>query len=641
MSGELTPFAGLNPSMFSGRAIQLSDFLTARQKRLLDQSDEARAELSSTEQVKEYARRMRETFLEKLGGIPARDCPLDAKTTKVLRQDGYTLESIVYKARRGVYVTASLYLPDDLPTPAPAVLYLSGHTAEGRMSRRYQEVCQILAHAGLIVFAPDPVGQGERKSFYDPKTGEYALTSPVPDHDRCGVPSLCTGRFLGAYFVSDLRAAVDCMLTRPEIDPARIGVTGCSGGGLQSLYMMVCDDRIAAAAPAAFTTTRRDILGTCQSQDSEQIWPGCAAYGFDHFEPYIIFAPKPVMLLTVSSDFFPVEGAYAVYDRLRPIYALYGKEENISIYEDDACHGYTLPLAEQTADFFCRVFGVNRRTGRELKPLPVPEIQATRTGNVKGDFADAVTIPDETDALAAELRSRRAGTSPREWLLAQTERDRIPAKPWLRMADAPNTVHANGYAGRAMMWWVQKDLAAFGVMIEKDAPTTNKNAPVVIALWDNGTRAIPAYEDRIRDLCAAGSRVLVVDLPGVGSLEQAKLWGWASYREAYGTMYKMCCDLMYMDDSMAAMQTYHLLRTVGMLRESLGAERISFYCAEQEGVYGIMAGYLTGLPREYAPDLLTDVQKQYLPQRPLTYDNTLSYIIPGMLRHFDYGELMQ
>ena len=262
MSGEFAPFAGMNSSIFSGRATQLNEFLAERQKKMLDRGDEVRAKLNSLDQVKDHARRMRETFIEKLGGIPARDCPPDAKTTKVLRQDGYTLESIVFRARRGVYVTASLYLPDDLPTPAPAVLFLSGHTREGRMGTRYQEVCQILAHAGLIVFAPDPVGQGERMSFYDPATGQCAVTNAVPDHDCCGVPSLCTGRFLGAYFVSDLAAAVDYMLTRPEIDPAKIGVTGCSGGGLQSLYMMTCDDRIAAAAPATFTTTRRDILGT-------------------------------------------------------------------------------------------------------------------------------------------------------------------------------------------------------------------------------------------------------------------------------------------------------------------------------------------------------------------------------------------
>ena len=127
---------------------------------------------------------------------------------------------------------------------------------------------------GIQNIAMDPTGQGERKNFYDTETGKVVVPNSVPDHDCCGVPSLTTGRFLTWYFLSDQLAAVDYMLTRPEIDPRRIGVTGCSGGGVQSLLSMTVDDRIAAAAPATFLSTRREIQYTCQSQDSEQIWRG-------------------------------------------------------------------------------------------------------------------------------------------------------------------------------------------------------------------------------------------------------------------------------------------------------------------------------------------------------------------------------
>lgn len=134
--------------------------------------------------------------------------------------------------------------------------------------------------------------------------------------------------------------------------------------------------------------------------------------------------------------------------------------------------------------------------------------------------------------------------------------------------------------------------------------------------------------------------MLVVDLPGVGAIEQAHVWGWSPYRAAYGTMYKMCCDLMYMDDSMAAMQTYHLLRTVDMLKDYWQIDDVSLYCDRQEGVYGILASYLGEIPRVYGENLLTSVEGQILSQWPLNYDNTLSYLIPGMLKYFDYNELM-
>ena len=91
---------------------------------------------------------------------------------------------------------------------------------------------------------------------------------------------------------------------------------------------------------------------------------------------------------------------------------------------------------------------------------------------------------------------------------------------------------------------------------------------------------------------------------------------------------------------MAAMQTYHVIRTADMLRDTLHTDGISLYCDDGEGVYGVMAGYLTGLSREYGEHLLCSVERQILSQRPLRYDNTLSYVLPGMLRYFDYDEIM-
>ena len=637
MSQDLQAFCHTSPSMYSGLYTQLHEFLDRRQSVLLEEADKRREQIDSLEKLKAHAAFMKETFIEKMGGIPERDCPLDAKVVNRIDMGDYTIESVIYTARSGVYVTASLYLPKGLTAPSASILFLSGHTDTARMHERYQNVCQTLVHAGLIVFAIDPVGQGERRNFYDPITKEYTAGPGVEDHDWCGVPSLCTGRFIESYFMNDQMAAVDYMLTRPEIDPDRIGVTGCSGGGLQSLCMMICDERIAAAAPATFTSTRREIMYTCQSQDSEQIWPGCAAYGFDHFEPYYIFAPKPTLMLTVSSDFFPIEGAYEVYDAAKKIYGLYGKEENLCIFEDHACHEYTLPLADAAAEFFCRVFGVEQRPKSPLNPLPLQTLQCTQAGNVKGEFADARLLPDETMLLAAELKQNRSPEAAKAWLSDKVYCARIPCDPRPRIADDKNRVCIDGYVGRSVMWWVQKRLAAYGMLISS---TADKSAPVAIALWDHGTKAITEHEDWIKAQCAAGKQVLVVDLPGNGSIEQAFLWGWSPYRARYGTQYKLCCDLMYMDDSMAAMQTYHVLRTVEMIRSYWGVSDITLYCDKQEGVYGIMAGYLADLPREYGENLLCSVEKQILTQVPLQYDNTLSYVIPGMLQYFDYNELM-
>lgn len=75
----------------------------------------------------------------------------------------------------------------------------------------------------------------------------------------------------------------------------------------------------------------------------------------------------------------------------------------------------------------------------------------------------------------------------------------------------------------SVMWWVQKNLPAFGVLSCKVKDALVQPCPTVIALWDNGTCAIPAHEDRIRSQCGAEKRVLEVDLPGVASLSKLTL----------------------------------------------------------------------------------------------------------------------
>ena len=634
MDNQFRYFSEFSPNRFSGRANQLNDFVNRRHLTLLDTGDAQRAELDTIEKVEAHAAKMRETFLEKLGGVPERDCPLDPITTKIIEKEQFTLESVVFKARKGTYVTGTWYFPKHLTGPSAAVLFMCGHSTNGRMFPRYQAICQMLVQAGLIVFAVDPAGQGERMSFYDRETGEYLLQDAVDDHDLCGIPAMATGHFLEAYFMNDQISAVDYMLTRPEVDPNRIGITGCSGGGLQSISMMICDDRIAAAAPVCFTTTRREIVSTNQTQDAEQIWPGCAAYGFDHFEPIIIFVPKPVVILASSADFFPVEGAFEVYDRLKQIYALYGKEDNIGISVADGCHGFAFKHGDTAADFFCRVFGVERGERAEPCPLPDGEMMTTQTGNVLGDFSDAITIPDETEAQAKQLRLHRKKEQAKAWLAERVQYARIPWKPWLKMTERGNDRVINGYTGKGALWWVQKDLAAFGVFISKGDNEILPTDPMVIAVWDNGTRAIAEHSDWICQQCEAGNQVLVIDLPGTGALEQTQLWHYK------GTLYKMCYDLIYMDDSMAAMQTYHLLRTVDMLREVLHIDEVSFYCDGSEGSYGILAGYLAQLPREYGKDLLCSVERQVIARRPRCHDQNLRYISPGMLEYFDFDELM-
>lgn len=303
--------------------------------------DRARDAVVNREQLEARRTKLREKFIEAIGGIPACDTPLNPRTTGIVKGEGYAIEKIIFESRPQTYVTANLYLPDGLSSPRGAVLFLCGHDRDAKHSEEYQTVCQILVHAGLVVLAVDPIGQGERFSYYEADAGELTVADGIFEHEYAGMQCLPLGDGLARYFVHDAMRAVDYLSTRPEVDPARIGVTGNSGGGTQSSMLMLVDPRLAAAAPGTFIMSRQSYLITGQAQDAEQVWLGMSALGFDHEDILMAMAPRPVLVLAVTNDFFPIEGTHRTVERTKRFWEMYGCGEKLKLVEDDSPHKYT------------------------------------------------------------------------------------------------------------------------------------------------------------------------------------------------------------------------------------------------------------------------------------------------------------
>jgi hypothetical protein len=280
-------------------------------------------------------------------------------------------------------VTANLYLPLNRPAGrTAAVLFLSGHHNTAKVVPEYQIVCQTLARAGLIVLAQDPVGQGERLSYFDPETQTNAVGIGTRDHDYAGAQARLLGDTLARYMLHDAMRGIDYLISRPEVDAAKIGVTGNSGGGTQTSLMMLADPRVAAAAPATFIMNRETYQRTGQPQDAEQIWPGFTGAGLDHEDILLALAPKPVCVLAVTSDFFPIEGTRRSVTRARRFWELAGRGGSLELVEDDSTHAYTPKLAQAAARFFARhLLGTEvDLTGFEPQPFPPERLHATKAG---------------------------------------------------------------------------------------------------------------------------------------------------------------------------------------------------------------------------------------------------------------------
>lgn len=652
MATDFSVFTAITDQYHRCSGNQLRDHIYGRQLKKLDANDAFHASIQTVEELEAYNRTVRREFVERLGGLPDMSLPLDAAVTNVLETEEYTLESILYRSTAHTWVPGSLYLPKGIAYPAPAVLFVCGHSMDGRNYPQYRMVCRTLVRAGLVVFAIDPIGQGERANFYDPETGEYSILRTVPDHDGCGIPSIANGEFIERWFLCDQMKAVDYMLTRPEIDPARIGITGNSGGGLQSVSMMVADERIAAAAPGTYVTTRRDWLYTDCAMDAEQIWPGCDDYHFEHLNMLMAFAPKPVALLAVRWDFFPIEGTRKTFADAKRFYAMYGREDALRMYEDDSWHSYTPKLAVNAAEFFSEVFYGEKRTvnNDDLAKAPAELSFATENGYVVGDVADAWTLPQLVKEKAAALRTARLAlpkeerlARARRWLQPLVDSQRYPAPLSTRISDPSHIQYADGYVGTRHSWWIQQRLFGIGVLIRKKELEHVRGVPTVIAVWDDGTKAITAHEDWIRSRCDAGQQVLVLDIPGVGSNAQNAFSDFYGYRRYYGTLYRLCCDLIYMGDSMPALCIYSVLQSLSMLEEFWGvcAADVSVYCDGKDGVYGVAAGFLKDLAVECGADLLRSVEDFYIRPDVPPYEDAMCYMLPGMLAYFDYRDLLE
>ncbi len=311
------------------------------------------AQTQTQEQWKQRQEWIKRSLHEVVGTFPART-PLNARVVRTITMDGYRVEHVLFESRPGFYVTSSLYVPGTLrkKEKAPAIIYCSGHATEGYRSDVYQHVILNLVKKGFIVFAFDPVGQGERLEYFDPATNKSRAGGPTSEHSYPGSQAFITGSSQANYMIWDGIRAVDYLLTRKEVDASRIGITGRSGGGTQSAYIAAFDDRIHAVAPENYITNFTRLLESIGPQDAEQNFARAISEGLDHGDLLIVRAPKPALMITTTRDMFSIQGARETADEVSRVYESFGSQSAFGMVEDDAPHASTKKNREAMYAFF-------------------------------------------------------------------------------------------------------------------------------------------------------------------------------------------------------------------------------------------------------------------------------------------------
>ena len=166
---------------------------------------------------------------------------LNSMVVGELNRPGYRIEKLVYEAWAGLPVSAHLYIPDPLNRPCPGLVYACGHWMEaGKLAPAVQAFCATAATMGIMTLVYDPIGQGERLESWR----EHGFLS-----------ALLVGQCQLGLMVWESIRGLDYLQSRPEVDPAKIGMTGASGGGLNTLFTSAIEDRFACAIPVAYPCT--------------------------------------------------------------------------------------------------------------------------------------------------------------------------------------------------------------------------------------------------------------------------------------------------------------------------------------------------------------------------------------------------
>jgi len=373
--------AELSPLHRFPRMVQ--EWMVAQVREAENRGNALREALHTREDALSYVKSCQTRIRQCFGPVPDKT-PLNARTTRVIERDAYRIENVVFESRPGYFVTANLYIPKDRKPPMPGVVGTCGHSLNGKASEAYQSFAQGLARMGYVVLIFDPVGQGERLQYLTPDL-KSRYKGGVGEHIQMGNQQVLIGEFLGAWFAWDGVRALDYLLTREEVDPNHVGVTGNSGGGTQTTWLCGVEQRWTMAAPACFVTTFRRNAENELPADTEQCPPRVLALGLDHSDFLAALAPKPIVILAKERDYFDVRGANEAFQRLKKLYTLLGKPDNIELFVGPTYHGYSQENREAMYQFFNKQTGIS---SARVEPTLVIEKDETLWCTPRGTISD-------------------------------------------------------------------------------------------------------------------------------------------------------------------------------------------------------------------------------------------------------------
>lgn len=257
----------------------------------------------------------------KLDQMPDIKGNFHARITASREFDGYVVENIMIQSFPGFYITGNLYRPLNPEPKSAAILCPHGHFDDPQNYARFrpdvQKRCATLARMGAVVFAYDMAGYGDCRQV---------------DHRRMPI-----GALLQTW---NSRRVLEYLISRPDVDPERIGMTGASAGGYQTFILAAIDDRVKVSVPVVMIAAH--YFGVCLCESGMPIYRS-AHHQTNNVEIAALCAPRPMMFISDGVD-FTRNSPQVEYPYIQKVYALYNAEhkvKNIHLADENHDYGYS------------------------------------------------------------------------------------------------------------------------------------------------------------------------------------------------------------------------------------------------------------------------------------------------------------
>jgi dienelactone hydrolase len=614
-----------------------------RQLRLHDEIHRRRIMgLKTRAEALQYVKDVRQRIELSFGPWPKKT-DLRPRITGRLERDGYNVEKVIFESRPGFPVTANLYLPTGIDRPVPGVVGTCGHSTNGKQAEFYQAFAQGLARQGHACLIYDPIGQGERFQYAGPEA-RARVRPGVGEHIQTGNQQLLVGEFFGSWRAWDGIRALDYLLTRPEVDSRHLGVTGNSGGGTMTTWLAGVDPRWTMAAPSCFVTTFRHNLENELPADSEQCPPRVLALGLDHCDFLAAMAPHPVVILAKEKDYFDVRGSEEALARLRHLYRLLGKPDNVSLFVGPSYHGFSQENREAMYRLFNHATGIARAEGEP--PITIekdedlwctPEGQVGPTG--------AKTVFQFTRERSRALASQRRPLGKKRLFERVREQLNLPSASGVPHYRILRHLGGRGYPAKYDTHYVVETEPGIHAVVTRLSTERHYSRPprsgsaAVLYLAHLSSDAELRQDAWLRDQVTASGDTpfYACDLRGTGD-SQPDTCGPDTFLKPYGSDFFYASHSLMLDRPYVGQRTFDAMRVMEWL-QSCGHTRIHLLARGRGSIPGAFAALLSDavdrVTLRESLDSYREVAETEL------YDTPLSMLLPGVLLHFDLPDIYQ